>query len=457
MVAKKSEILKEEARNISIKEGIFATAKGSFGDTYISPFAIAVKTSDSMIALLSSFSGLLGPLTQMFSSRLMEKTSRKEVVVKTVFFESLMWIPFIIVGYLFYKGLLVNFLPFIILLSYSVYIVIANIGGPAWFSWMGDIVDKNQRGQWFAKRNLILGFVSIILSLLAAFFLDFATKKSWLMFGFIIIFSLSLIFRMFSWKSIRNQYEPKMKIREGYYFSLWDFIKRAPKTNFGRFSIFRALFSFACSVSSPFFTVYLLRNLGLNYSLYMIITLAGSVFSLLVLEIWGKIADKYGNYVVMGLTSVLIPTVPLLWILSPSTIYLILVPSLVSGISWAGFNLSSGNFIYDNVSKQKRGLVISYFNMLNGIGVFLGAGLGALLIKLIPATTIEPIFIIFIFDTLLRMAVVFWWMPKMKEIRKVEKFHGTKAFKKMLIKEVKPTLLEEVHQIRSIGEYLRSK
>lgn len=448
--------LKHKARRYSIKEGIFATIKGSFGDYYISPFAIAINMSNSMIAMLSSISGLLGPLTQTFSSRLIEKHSRKKIVSRAVLLESLIWIPIIAIAVLFYKGIITSILPLFLLLAFSIYTIFANISSPAWFSWMGDIVDEEYRGRWFSKRSLILGFISIILALGASFFLSYFKEKGWSMYGFIILFSLAFIARLNCLRIFKKQYEPKISIKKDDYFSFWNFIIKAPKTNFGKFTIFRALFSFACSIAAPLLTVYLLRNLNFRYTTYMIVILAGSFFSIIVLELWGKFADKYGNYRVLAITSILIPTIPILWILSPSPIYLVFVPALIEGISWAGFGLSSGNFIYDNVKKEKRGLLVSYYNMLNGIGIFLGAGLGALLIKIITISIIEPIFIIFIISGLARMVVVFWWMPKFKEIRRTKKFKRN-IFKHIMFREIKPTLLEEVHQIKSIGGYLSTK
>jgi len=449
--------LKHHARRYSIKEGIFAAAKNSFGDYYISPFAIAINTSNSLIAMLSSISGLLGPLTQMFSSRLIEKYPRKKIMLKSVFFESLMWLPLIIIALLFYLNILTSILPLLLLLSFALYVILANIGSPAWFSWMGDIVDEEYRGRWFSKRNLITGFVSITLALIASFFLNYFKKNNLTMFGFMILFFLALMARRMSWRIFKKQYEPRIKLKKGYYFSFWDFVINAPKNNFGKFTIFRAIFAFACSISAPLLVVYLLRNLNFDYTTYMIITLSGTAFSLLILELWGKFADKYGNYKVLGITSILIPIIPILWILSPSPIYLILIPSIIGGISWAGFSLSAGNFIYDNVTPERRGLAISYYNMLNGIGVFFGAGLGALLIKFISTSFIEPIFLIFIIGSIARMIVVFWWIPKIKEIRKTKKIKGSKTFRHIIFKEIKPTILEEAHQIKSIKEYLTTK
>ena len=458
MVKKKSiKELKHHSRRLSIKEGIFAAAKGSFGDSYISPFAIAINASNSVVALLSSISGLLGPLTQIFGSKLIEKHSRKKIILKAVFFESLLWLPLILLAILYYKGISITLLPFLLLFFFALYVMVANVGSPAWFSWMGDIVDKKFRGRWWSKRNLIMGFVAIILTLIASFFLSYLKKNNWTMFGFITLFSLALIFRLMCWKTFKKQYEPKIKLKKGYHFSFWNFLIKSPKTNFGKFSIFRAFLAFACSISAPLLAVYLLRNLNFSYPLYIIIILSGSFFSLIVMRIWGKFADKYGNYKVLVITSLLIPIVPILWILSPSPIYLVFIPSFISGISWAGFNLATGNFIYDNVTIQKRGLVISYYNMLRGIGVFLGAGLGAVLIKYLTISFIEPLFFIFLLGAIARMIVVFNLIPKIKEIRKTTKLNGTKALRNLIFKHGKSTLIEEAHEIMSIKEYLRSK
>lgn len=454
---RKEDELKHKARRYSIQEGIFASAKEAFGTNYVSPFAIAINMSNSLVAMLSSVAGIFGPISQMFGSRLIEKHSRKKVLRKKVFLEALMWIPLIIIAILFYKGIITNILPVFLIFFFSLYVMLANMGYPAWFSWMGDIIDEKYRGRWFSKRNLLSGFVSLVLAISASFFLDYFKKNDWTMFGFIILFSLALIARLISWRILKKQYEPKIKLKKGYHFSFMEFLIKAPKNNFGRFAIFRACFAFSTSISSAVVAIYLLRTLQLSYSYYMIILFSATVFSLIVMELWGKIADKYGNYFVLVITTILIPLIPIAWILSTSLFYLIIVPGVIRGVSWAGFNLASGNFIYDNVSKQKRGLAISYFNVLMGIGVFLGAGLGALLIKFLNTKTIEPIIMIFLIGTIVRMIVVFWWVPKFREIKKIKKFDGFRSLKNLVLKEAKPTINEEIHQLISIKKYINTK
>ena len=447
--------LKHQARRRSIKEGMFASASYAFGNHYLSPFAIAINMSNSMVAMMSSISGLVGPLTQMFSSRLLEKYSRKKIVLKAVFWESLMWLPLVIIGFLFYKGIIVSILPMIFMLFFALHLIISNTAGPAWFSWMGDIVDEEYRGRWFAKRNLIHGFVSVVLAISAAFFLDYFKNQGWTMFGFMILFFLAMTMRLLSWRFFKEQYEPEIRLKKGYYFSFWSFMVKSPKNNFGKFTLYRASLAFAASIAAPLFAVYILRNLGFSYIIYMIIIMMSSVFSISLLALWGKFADKYGNYKTITITSFLIPSIPILWTLSRSPVYLILVPSIIGGIAWAGFNLSAVNFIYDNVGQERRGLAVSYYNMLLGIGTFLGAGLGALLIKYLPTGwLIEPIILIFIISGIARMLVVMVWLPQLREKRKTKKFYGKSAFKSIILKKTKPTLVEEAHQIMSIKDYL---
>ncbi|HTZ41671.1 MAG TPA: MFS transporter, partial [Candidatus Omnitrophota bacterium] len=398
--------IKYKSRENNIRAGIFASAKGSFGDSFLSAFAIALNASNSLVVFLTSISGILGPLSQIFGSRLMERHSRKKILIRTILFELMLWIPFAAIAILYWIGILRNALAIIFLFFFAFYTIIANLNLPAWFSWTGDIINERYRGRWFSKRNVIMGFVSAVLSLAASEILDYFTKLNLIMLGFAILFSLAFICRLISLHFYKKQYEPKLKLKKGDYFTFFEFLIRAGKTNFGRFSFFNALLNLAVAISSPLFIIYMLRDLHFSYLTYMVITVAGTIFSLLVMELWGKICDQRGDYFVMSVTALLIPFVPVLWIFSKSPIYLIFIPVLLNGVVWAGFNLASNNFVYDNVRPSKRGLALSYFNMLAGIGIFIGAAIGAFLIQFLTIQFMPPIFFIFLISAVLMMLVV---------------------------------------------------
>ncbi len=439
--------LKHKTRRFSIKEGIFASIRNSLGDSYVAPFAIAINSSNSMIAMLSAITGLLGPISQWQSSRLLENHSRKKILINSVILSSIVWASLIIIAFLFYKGIWVSSLPLLLLIFFSIYILVANIAYPAWFSWMGDVVDEGYRGKWFSKRNYVLGIITLIFTILAAFFLDFFKKNNWIMIGFMILFSLALISRLICCYYFKKSYEPRLRIKKKSYFSFFQFIKKAPSNNFGKFSIFRALMEFAAHIATPLFAVYMLRNLGFNYITFMAVVLAHTLFGIFIIKWWGKFADKYGNYNVLKITAILLPIYPVLWLISGSPIFLILCPSLVKGVAIAGFNLAGGNFVYDSVKPEKRALAVSYYNLLTGIGIFLGAGLGAILVKTLTINFMDVLLFIFLISGFARLIVSLTMIPFIKEVRKTKKLDSRKAIESLFPRKIRFPILEGPHEL----------
>jgi len=417
-----------DALKISIKEGSAGSVMNGVGNSFITPYALElmknfpVQTTNIYIGFLSSFVGLVSPISQIFSTKFMERLSRKKIVLYGVFFQALIWIPIILLGIMQYFGLWIDYLPGLLIFLYSLFVAIGAFATPAWFSWMGDLVPESKRGRYFSRRNRIIGVVSIISMLIAGFLLDFFKTKGLILFGFALLFSIGMIARIYSFFLLRKQYSPKLVLKDGYYFSFWQFLKKLPESNFGKFSLYLGLMYFAVSIASPFFNVYMLNQLNLSYVWFTIINLSASVFSLIALPFWGKFADKYGNRRMLLICSFFVPLVALLWMGPGNVWYLFFVPSLISGIFWAGFDLAAFNFIYDSVRPEHRALCSAYTNMLIGIGIFAGSALGGLIAKFIPFTFGLGIFLfIFLISGIARFIIALIFVPQIKEVRPVKK------------------------------------
>ena len=444
--------LKHRTRRLSIKEGIFWTFRQAFGDHYIAPFAIAIGSSNPMVALINTMWNM-SFVTQVFGIKILNKFSRKKIITTSVFINSIGFLLMALIGFFYLKNLYTEILPLLIFIDLIIIVGAAGIGHPAWFSWMGEVVDQKYRGRWWAKRSTILTFMSIVLTIIASFLLEFFKKNSLEIVGFILFFMVAFLTRAYCVRILNKHYEPKSKKQKA--FKIRIFFKNLRKTNFGKFIIFRGLFSMSMGITSPLIAIYLLRNLGFNYPTYIIIALAGMIFSIFTLNLWGKLADKYGNYRIIAIATMFIPLTPILWILSSSKLYLFLIPGIIGGISWYGFTLASTNFVYDNNSKGKRAQAIAMMNLSIGIGAVIGGLILAGLLKFLNTSWIEPIILIFVIGAIARMITVFFFIPKLREIKHKQKFKGFKELEHIVIKELKPTLIEDAHEIVSIKNYIK--
>jgi len=108
--------------------------------------------------------------------------------------------------------------------------------------------------------------------------------------------------------------------------------------------------------------------------------------------------------------------------LNQKSIFLfVLLLNAFSGFAWAAFNLAAGNFVFDAATQEKRSLCAAYSNILNGIGVFIGATLGNFIImKMVKISNANPIMILSVFSGTLRFLIAVFLVFKIKEVKVIE-------------------------------------
>ena len=109
---KKIEEEKKKSLTYSIKEGGAASVMEGAGNSYISPFAIALNASNSQVGMLASIPSILSPLAQLITAKFVRKIkSRRDLIGLFVLIQALLWIPIIL-------------LPFIIKTNQVTYLII---------------------------------------------------------------------------------------------------------------------------------------------------------------------------------------------------------------------------------------------------------------------------------------------------------------------------------------------
>jgi MFS family permease len=243
------------------------------------------------------------------------------------------------------------------------------------------------------------------------------------------LFGACFLARAISGQLLRTKYEPKLKVEQGYHFSLWQFIKKMRHNNFGRFVITISLMNLVIHFASPFFVVYMLEELKFSYSTYMLIIVSSIVGNLIFMPVWGRFADRYGNVRTIKITSFLTCLVPLLWFASfflfktnNNLVPYLSIVEFLSGAIFAGFGLATSNFIYDAVTRQRMALCSSYFNFINSIGIFLGATLAGVFATHFQFGYISVFLVLFLISGILRAIFSLIYVRTINEVRMVEPF-----------------------------------
>lgn len=404
----------------SFLDGAFFSIMFGFGDSYLNPYAILLKASNFQIGLLSSLPGFISALFQIHTPDLTEKIGRSRIISFGIFIQAFLWMPIILIPIIFKS----NPIPWLIL-AVTLYVLPSSIAVPAWASIILQYIPNKKRGHYFSWRQRITGIITLAATFCAAIILTLFPRQS--LYGFTLIFSFAMSARFMSWYFLTKMYEPKIFSKPGSYFTLWDFLSRSHKSNYAKFVFFAGAISFSVYLSSPFFAVYMLRELKFDYISYVFINIIPTAAMLISLPAWGKNADKAGCMQVIRLTSIILPVLPVLWLFSTSKIYLVLI-QVLSGFAWGGYNLAISNFIYDAVSEEKRVRCIAYFNLINGLGMFLGAVTGGAVIYKLPYIYGSKLLTIFLISGVLRAFVRIIMIPRLKEVKKVSHISNLHLF-----------------------------
>ena len=394
-------------------DGIFASIMAGLRDTFIIPFAVALGAVTSQIGLLSAVPTLISSLVQIKSADVTERLkSRKRVINISVFIQAFMFLPILLVPFILDKGR-IHFLIFF----YVLHLSFGNFAMPPWGSLIAKYVPANKRGKYFGFRNKTLGFISVASAFAGGFLLNRFSKDN-IFIGYAILFLVALITRLISWYYLNKMYEPPFRVNEEAKFTFFEFVSRIKKSNFTRFVFYVGAMLFCVNIASPFFPVYMLKDLKMSYPVYTLVTMAATITVLVVMDRWGRRADIFGNIKVLRICSFFIPLVPILWLFSKNTVYLVII-QIISGFFWSGFNIAISNFIYDAVSPPKRTRCIAYFNVINGIATFFGALLGGYAAKFLPPIFGYKLLALFLISGVLRFFVAIFSLF-LKEVRPVQ-------------------------------------
>jgi MFS family permease len=411
-----------ESLRSSFKDGVFAAWMAGVTDHYATPVALFLGATVQQVALITALPNLVSSLSQFFAVRVIYWVGgRQKLLVRLVLSQATLIGCVAALPLLEISDRIELLLVFLILAA-----VCAGLAGPAWGSLMSDYVPPSKRGQYFGWRSRTVGVMTVCSILASGLLLNFSRQFSYAA-GFSIIFTVAALCRYISGYYISRMDEPPHKKDPASDFTFLMFLRRFRESNFLKFVVFSGCLTFATYLSAPFFAVFMLRDLQLDYVTYMVLQVSSALAGLIALPLWGRHADLVGNVRVLRLSSMCAALIPIFWLFSHQPAYLMAV-QIFGGFSWSGVTLSAGNFIYDAVTPQKRVRCIAYYNVFNGSALFAGSFLGGYLASRLPAIFGYRLLTLFVISCFCRILVHLLLSQRFREVRAAHEVSIQKLF-----------------------------
>lgn len=456
---------KESLKRLShyTREGGFSAAGSQIVNSYSTPLALSFKATHYEVGLLSSLQSFAGMIALIPGAKILERLhSRKTVWLFSSILYRLFWIPLILLPF-FVQGRSESAV-YLIIISLALSHFFIAFRYPAWSSLMADVVPRQLRGRFFGRRNMITGVFGL-LAILAAGQVLILFGFGWL---FLLASAVGFIAVYFIRKIQEPPFKPKFFYKKNFSFSLGDISRSiAVNRNFFVFTLFIFALHFSVRFTSPFFTVYMLQNLGIGYFWFTIAEVMRKLVEVCGHPYWGRLSDRIGEKHLIGITTILITFIPLAWLFTFSPLQAVLV-SMLEGFAWSGFDLNSFSFSIGSSPEKEKPRFLAFHHTVKESALLSGAlsgGIAAESLKDSSLFWLSGLQILFLLGFFLRSASLVF-IPYLKDPRfanmsvrgifwRVVLFYPARGFLSWL-KFIAKKLLKAKRLNRDISESLKT-
>ena len=349
------------------------------GEAYVPAFTLAAGHGDAASGLVATLPMLGGALIQLATPwGVARLRSHRRWVVAAATGQALSFLPLVVGALRGEIGLAWIFA------AAAAYWGFGMAAGPAWNTWVDDLVPTRLRPRFFANRTRAAQavlFVSLATggALLHVFRAD--TRPLAL---FALLFAAASLARLVSARLLARQSEPHPELPEVREVTLGRFLGRLRGSDAGRLLRHLLAMQLAVYVAAPYFTPYMLRHLGLSYGAFTTLTAAAFVSRVAALPLLGRVAQRFGSRALLRFGATGIVALPPLWLVSDDLRWLLVV-QLLSGLMWASFELSALLSFFEGIDRRERTSVLTLFNFANATAIAAGSLAGGAFFRWLPA------------------------------------------------------------------------
>jgi MFS family permease len=373
------------------------------GETYFVAFALALGCGQTFAGLLSTLPQLAGATFQLLTPWAVRRLgSYRAWVVFSCSMQaaSLLLLPIAALA----SGGLASLLVF---LAVTMYWAAGLSAGPAWNTWIEEVIPKRLRTKFFACRARVSQFCTMLGLVLGGAALQLGKATYWQLTAFCGIFLLASACRFLSSFFLSRQCEPSgghVPLRR---VSFRQFFADRRGSG-GRLVMYLLAVQVAVQISGPFFAPFMLKDLlagdPLAYMNYLILVAICFLAKVVALPLWGRVAHVAGARRLLWIGGIAIVPIAGLWLfadslegykfslavplgfttftwhLSGELAYLAVVQAL-SGIAWAAYELAMALMFFEAIPSSQRTSMLTIYNFGNALALVAGSLIGAAVLQ----------------------------------------------------------------------------
>lgn len=405
------------ALRYSFADGVFSCVTAALVEIFAIPAIIALGARSVWIGLLTGVAALASAAAQIHSPRIIAgASSRRDHVVRYVQLQALACLVFaaVFAWPLDRRAALV-----LAVAAFAGYSMAQSVSSAAWASWMADIVPPSSRGKYFSWRGrwMTLIYGSLALGVGVMLRLVWGEDKAavpWAVFA--AMFLVAGVARFGASRCLARQFEPPPRERiPAEDFTYRQFLGKLGRSNFANFTVALAVFYGAANLTGPFLQIYVLRDLDYGYLSFVILPLASMTAKVATIRFWGRLADRWGNMLVIRVCTLIISFVPLVYLGTPRY-WLFVVGWVLGGAAWAGMDIATFNYVMDAATPRRRVRCFAYLNATQGAGVALFMLAGGPVSEMLPPLFGYRMQSLFLLSIALRLAAAVVLVSFVREV-----------------------------------------
>ncbi|ODG96837.1 MFS transporter [Nostoc sp. KVJ20] len=374
-----------------------------------------------MLCSIPMLVNLIQPLGAYLSER---STSRFQYSLRTHGIGRLLWL-ILVIGIASANWGVVDAHQLVILTLLIVLFsnLLGGLGTASWLSWVAMIVPRRLRGRYFGLRSSAASLTNLVCVPIAGLVVSHWYGGS--LQGYGVVLLVSVVFGIMGLGCQYFQVDMNPRSQNTYYGKLTQTSEiqsevakdessevlqsiHPPQNQLANsvwknsnFLIFLLYFSFwtlAVNLSSPFFNLYMLDTLDLDVSYVTIYNSLQAGATLLMLILWGKLADKIGNRPILICIGILVGVTPFLWLgisINRLDIWLWLpLLHILAGGTWAAIDLCSNNIQLAIAPIKNQSIYFAIAAAVAGVSGALGTTIGSFIVQFAQSGGLLTLFVL---------------------------------------------------------------